>query len=363
MNTKMHQLHYLLPLSLGLLSACSSGDINFPDVNPINRSGLPGTIQFAEISYDVSEGEMLNIRVARSGGSSGTVSVDYACADGTAVDGSDYTGTSGRLTWGNGVSGNRTISIPITDDDTAEATESFTVTLSGVSAAILGENSSATVNIVDNDVAAVKASGSVTALNGLTIDGIHYNTNTAIVSIDGLPATASDLKLGQFVVLEGDVNFSDATGTAAAISYFASIIGPVESVDVSEQRMSILGQTVLTSADTVFAPGIDRDTFAGLGIGATAEISGYRNTDGELVATRVEHDMTSTGVQLIGTVTGLDLARMVFAVNDLAVDYGNAALIDLEKGMPENGLPVMIRGSLSDGVLIVDEIAGVMIEE
>ena len=41
--------------------------------------------------------------------------------------------------------------IAITDDATAEPAESFTVTLSNVSVATLGANSSATVNIIDDD--------------------------------------------------------------------------------------------------------------------------------------------------------------------------------------------------------------------
>lgn len=108
----------------------------------------PGTLQFLESSFDVTEGMVVNIKVARSGGSSGVASVDYATADGTAVGGSDYTAANGTLTWADGLSGNKTISIPITDDDAAELSESFTVTLSNVSGATLGAISSATVNII-----------------------------------------------------------------------------------------------------------------------------------------------------------------------------------------------------------------------
>jgi hypothetical protein len=111
-------------------------------------SNTPGTLQFLESSLDVTEGMIVNIRVARSGGSSGVVSVDYATGDGTALGGSDYTAANGTLTWADGVSGNQTISISITDDDMVELSESFTVTLRNVSVATLGAISSATVNII-----------------------------------------------------------------------------------------------------------------------------------------------------------------------------------------------------------------------
>ena len=98
-------------------------------------SNPPGTIQLGSTTYDITEGAVINIMVTRSGGSSGVASVDYATVDGTAAAGADYPATNGTLTFADGVSGNQTISIPITDDNTAEVAEAFTLTLSNVSGA------------------------------------------------------------------------------------------------------------------------------------------------------------------------------------------------------------------------------------
>lgn len=127
---------YLVPTVLSL-SACGDG----------GDGVAPGTLQLLETAFDASEGTIVNARVARSGGSDGVASVDYATVDGTAVEGSDYTGTNGTLTWPDGISGNRTISITITDDGTEEPTESFTLILSNASVAKLGDKSSATIKI------------------------------------------------------------------------------------------------------------------------------------------------------------------------------------------------------------------------
>jgi len=320
----------------------------------------PGTIQLAETSFDVREGSVINILVARSGGSSGVASVDFATADGTAVGGADYTAANGTLTWPDGVSGNRTISIPITDDNAAEFTESFTVTLSNVSGATLGANSSATVKIIDNDVTVLSAFGSITALNSATVNGIRYDTNASNVLVNGQPAVVSDLRLGQVVRLGGEVNFSVALGSADEIQYNASVIGPVEDIDGTARRLLVMGQTVLIGVDTVFDPSIDPVTLNGLTLGATTQISGFLNANGDIMATRIEPDTTSTGAQLIGTVTELDLANMLFTINQLTVDYSNATLIDLPMGMPVNGLLVIVRGSLVSGILVVDEIANII---
>ena len=359
MNTTSFQLRYLVPAVLSLLSACGGGGGGGG-----NALSSPGTIQLEGTSFDGTEGTVVNMKVTRSGGNSGVVSVDYVIADGTAIGGSDYTAVNGTLTgtitYADQQAGNRTIGIAITDDNAVELSESFTVTLSNVSRATLGANSSATVNIIDNDTAALSAFGSITELNSVTVNGIRYDTNSTSVNVNGLPANVSDLKLGQVVALEGEVNFSDATGRADEIGYSATVIGPVENVDATLDRLIVMGQTVLTNADTVFDPSIDPDSFAGLTVGATTQISGFRNADGDIMATRIEPDTSSTGAQLIGTVAGLDLANMLFSVNRLTVDYGSAILIDLPMGMPTDGLLVIVRGSLTNGILVVDEIANII---
>ena len=139
----------LTTMLLLILAACGSdGDVS-GTVAGDGVTNAGGTIQLDSTTYDVTEGAVINILVTRSGGSSGVASVDYATSDGTAVAGTDYPATSGTLTFADGVSGNQTISIAIADDSTAEVTEAFTLTLSNVSGATLGMNSSATVNIAN----------------------------------------------------------------------------------------------------------------------------------------------------------------------------------------------------------------------
>src|SRR4029079_12453905 len=61
-------------------------------------SPQPGTLQFRSAAYSITEsGPTSTITVTRQGGSSGTVSVNYATTSGTATAGSDYTATSGTL--------------------------------------------------------------------------------------------------------------------------------------------------------------------------------------------------------------------------------------------------------------------------
>jgi len=315
-----------------------------------------GTIQLAATTFDASEGMIANIRVARSGGTSGVARVDYATTDGSATAGSDYTGTSGTLTWQDGVGGNQTISIPITDDAEAEITETFNLRLSNVSAATLGANTVAVVNIIDNDVTALTAVGPIAALGSATVNGIHYDTSASNVIVNGALGLPADLQLGHVVSVDGEANLSEATGTADTLRYAATIVGPVESVDAPARQLIVMGQTVIADDDTVFDPLIDAATFAGLTVGSTAHISGLRNADGAIVATRIAPAAASAAVQLIGPVTGLDPANFLFTIDRLTIDYGSAAIVDLPGGVPAEGSYVLVHGVLTDGILVVDEL-------
>jgi hypothetical protein len=170
-----------------VLAACGGGGGGGDGV--INT---PGTINLGSTTYDITEGEVINIIVSRSGGSSGVASVDYATSDGTAVEGTDYPATSGTLTFGDGVSGNQTISIPITDDNTAEVAETFTLTLSNVSGATLGVNSSATVNIVNASAGLPITDGNAQEITLAVLEAVTSTVEVIdILDIIGLPIVAS----------------------------------------------------------------------------------------------------------------------------------------------------------------------------
>jgi hypothetical protein len=202
----------------------------------------------------------------------------------------------------------------------------------------------------------VSAFGVISALNSVTVNGVRYGTDATTVTVNGRLASVSDLKLGQLVSLEGTIEVDRSSGTAHRIDYEPTVVGPVENIDAALGQLIVMGQTVRADADTVFDSSIDPNTFAGITVGSNAQISGFLNASGEFVATRIEPDNASTSLQVIGSVAGLDLANMLFAINRLTVDYSSAVMIDLPGGAPANGMLVMVRGSLANGILVVDEI-------
>jgi Calx-beta domain/RTX calcium-binding nonapeptide repeat (4 copies) len=82
------------------------------------------------------------------------VTVAYATADGTAAAGSDYTATTGQLTFAPGAT-STTVAVPIVGDTVVEADETFTLTLSNPVNAALGR-ATATGTLTNDDVPKAK---------------------------------------------------------------------------------------------------------------------------------------------------------------------------------------------------------------
>jgi len=107
-----------------------------------------------QINYGIEENlNSVQIEVARQKGDQGIVSVDYATIDGTAKAGSsDYTPTTGTLTWAHGDVDDKTFNIPILDNTVFEGKKTLTVMLSNpTGGATLDEDVQSIVVIGDNE--------------------------------------------------------------------------------------------------------------------------------------------------------------------------------------------------------------------
>ncbi len=109
------------------------------------------SIQFGSTNYSVNENGVANITVTRTGGSLGSVSINFATSNGTAIAGSDYVATSGILTFGPGET-SAAFQISILDDSLPENDETLNLTLSNpTGGARIGSPGSAVLTILDND--------------------------------------------------------------------------------------------------------------------------------------------------------------------------------------------------------------------
>lgn len=114
-----------------------------------NAPGAAGTLSLDYSTTTMLENRNHLISVNRSGGSTGTVSVNYMTSDGTAVAGTDYNATSGTLTWADGDMQPKTVTVTTLPDTIVDDNETFTVTLSNPVGTTINGNSTITVTIKD----------------------------------------------------------------------------------------------------------------------------------------------------------------------------------------------------------------------
>jgi aryl-phospho-beta-D-glucosidase BglC (GH1 family) len=129
----------------------------------------------------------VNVSVERVGGSSGTASTNYTTVNGTAVAGSDYTATSGTVSWNDGDATPKYVTVPIVTSDPGN--KMFSVALSNPVGANLGSTTTATVTIVAGGASpdpsfAIKVSG-----NNL-VDGTGHTVQLRGVNVSGLEAVS-----------------------------------------------------------------------------------------------------------------------------------------------------------------------------
>jgi hypothetical protein len=162
----------------------------------------PPAFVVADGTADESAGTM-SFTVLMTNASSGTKTVDYATADGTAVAGSDYTETHGTLTFTTGQT-SKAVLVPIANDSLSEADETFTLNLSNASLAL--DDATAVGTIVDDDPEPT-----------LTVADVATAETAGTLTFTITASTAS----GQ----EMDVDYATADGTATAGSDYTAVSG------------------------------------------------------------------------------------------------------------------------------------------
>jgi YD repeat-containing protein len=111
----------------------------------------PGAFAFATSTYSVNQNAgSIVLSVTRSNGMYGPASVTFSTADGTAVAGTDYTATSGTLTWSDQDTSTKTITVAIINGTVWKSNVTFNVNLSSpTNGSSLGSPSTAAVSIIN----------------------------------------------------------------------------------------------------------------------------------------------------------------------------------------------------------------------
>lgn len=111
-----------------------------------------GVIGFEQASAEIKEIDgSVSFNLQRNGGSDSAVTVNYSVSAGSATVGDDLDIGNGSVTWADGDTADKTISVNIVDDADNEGDETFTLSLTASDASLLGETSSLSVTLRDDE--------------------------------------------------------------------------------------------------------------------------------------------------------------------------------------------------------------------
>ena len=129
-------LSYTRPASGDVLEDTSGNDAeSFANLRIRNNSTVTGLV-VSDAQGTEGTDSAITFDVTLLPAAASQVTVDYATSDGTATAPSDYTSTSGTLTFAPGET-LKTVSVPIVDDSVEDDAETFTLTLSNPSGSVI----------------------------------------------------------------------------------------------------------------------------------------------------------------------------------------------------------------------------------
>jgi len=192
-------------------------------------------------------------------------------------------------------------------------------------------------------VAGVVSKGTITGFGSVIVNGVHYDSNGAQITIDDNPGIESDLAVGDVVIVKGTLNASGTSGTADSIDFDDAVEGPISAIDSAAATITVLGQTVVIDDLTSFDDRISPASIAGLAIGDIVEVAGFVYPDGTISATRIEPKPAGGVFEVTGVIGSL--TATTFQLNGLVVDYSAAMLDNFPSGGPASGQPVEAKGT------------------
>lgn len=213
------------------------------------------TLAIGDLSFDEDDGTV-NIPVQLNNEVATGTSVGFTFSDVTAVNGADYTGVDGTLTFAGTTNEIQDISVTIADDGTAELAETFQIILGTPTNGVLTSGSPATLTINDDDefvaqlnvvdgAAAEAVANDQTGIIEVELDQVNV-TGSPITVNYGISGTASGADIAP---LSGSIEIPNNAQTAQIL------IEPVDDAMVEE------GETVV----------IDLQGGTGYGIGASSQ--------------------------------------------------------------------------------------------
>ena len=204
----------------------------------IDDDGLPRLSVAGAAAPEAGGG--LTFTVTLSPAHDGTVTVDYATAGGTATAGTDYTATTGTLTFA-ATETSRTVTVAVLDDGTDEDDETVTLALSNPANAGIGNGRAAGTILDDDDV------------HLTLVENVSAPENSGNLTFEVTLDAASDRTIGvDYATADGTATAGDDyTATTGTLSFAPGVVSRTIAVPI---RNDTLGEDDETLTVTLSNP-------------------------------------------------------------------------------------------------------------
>lgn len=287
---------YSIDLSTGaatLLGAIGAGTA----LSGLTLASAPvGAVSFSAATYTVAEdGASINLTLSRTGGLSGAFTVNVsAIAGGTAIAGSDYSGTPVTVSFADGQA-SATAAIAIPDDALVEGDETALFSLSApTNGAVLAVQDTTTLTITDNDT--IPGATPVVSITATDASAAEASANPGVFRISRATAAATALSV-TYTVATGAGQATNGIDYAPTLTGTALIAANQTFVDVT---ITPVDDAINEGSETVALSLVDT---AAYNLGASSQAS---LTIADNDATLPLPNQAITGTPTADTLTGGD---------------------------------------------------------
>jgi hypothetical protein len=199
--------------------------------------------------------------------------------------------------------------------------------------------------------------GAISGFGSVISNGTEFNTDSAIVMMDGQPGSLADLRIGMMVSIRATVNDETGAALASAIHFSDDVEGPITSINMLNSTLVVLGRTIFFDELTVFDNALSNN----LAAGNMVQVSGQWRSQERIQATHIERKANAYAagmeMEVKGEISGLNVAAQSFNIGSQSCDY-SAASLELGGADLANGLYVEVTSTtpISNGDLILDRI-------
>ena len=153
----------------------------------------------------------------------------------------------------------------------------------------------------DDGIGGTGIRGTITGFGSILVNGLKldFDHKTTVV-IDGKPVSLEALRVGQIV--QGVARSTDGRLNLATLEIQHAVAGPVGAIDYAAETLTVLGQKVRVN---LAGDGAAIAAFKTLQAGDIVSVSGLRQGDGTIVATRVDQTDHDDRIILRGVATAV----------------------------------------------------------